>query len=161
MTVSHPDSACASKFGGFTYQPLQTATPPASKGIYVIRVSRPGAPISQILKGSHAAIERLRWPMVQKQARSRLDRLARIEECPIVYIGSAGTAESSRHTLKGRYDDFGGRHTVMFPLWTLLFHQWELEYGWVTDPAPALLEASLKTQYRQLHDGKLPALVAR
>ena len=161
MTANHPDSACATAFSSLTYAPLQTSSPPASKGVYVIRVSCLGVPIPQVLEASKATIRRLRWPMVEKKALSRLDRLARVEGCPILYIGSAGTAESSKHTLRGRYEDFGGRHTIMLPLWTLLYHQWALEYGWITDPAPSTLERNLKTMYRDLHGGKLPALVER
>ena len=161
MHANHPDSVCATTFDSFTYQPLQAASPPASKGVYVIRISRPGAPIPDVFRASKAAIERLRWPMVEKHAVSRLDRVARIADCPILDIGSAGTAESSKHTLKGRYEDFGGRHTIMFPLWSLLFHEWELEYGWVADSAAAQLEIRLKSRYRDIHEGKLPALVSR
>jgi len=49
----------------------------------------------------------------------------------------------------------------MYPLWALLYFGWELEYGWVEDEKPAELEETLKRRYRQVHRGKLPALVDR
>ncbi len=108
-----------------------------------------------------AAIRRLKWPMVEKMLLGRIPRLADLGECPLIYIGSAGTLAKSKNTLRGRHREFGYRHTAMYPLWTLLYFEWELEYGWRIVDNPGELEQQLKERYRGIHGGRLPALVAR
>lgn len=49
----------------------------------------------------------------------------------------------------------------MYPLWALLYFDWELEYGWLEDSNPASVEVNLKQSYKQNHAGKLPAIVDR
>jgi hypothetical protein len=145
----------------FTFQPIDKASPPAEKGIYVIRVAKAGQPIEGIIEAVKALTRQLHWPLVEKKALNRMRRLERIASCPILYIGAAGPSERSKHTLEGRYRDFAGRHTIMLPLWALAYFGWQLEYGWLATSSAAPQEASLKSQYRFLHAGNLPALVSR
>lgn len=107
------------------------------------------------------AITRLQWQVVIDKVCSKLSRLDAIGECPVIYIGSAGTRSESDNTLKGRYEEFADRHTAMYPLWALMYFGWELDYGWKTDAAPADLEKALKRKYRQQHHDLLPALTSR
>jgi hypothetical protein len=157
----HHDKQCRSLCRQFTFAPLQTAKPPRSKGVYIIRVLRRGKPTSAVIEGCIKAVAKLEWPMVEKKVTNRLQRLKRVSSCSVIYIGSAGTSEKSKHTLFGRYRDFTGRHTAMFPLWALLPSGWAFEYGWLEAPHPAEVEADLKERYRKLHKGSLPALVQR
>jgi len=154
-------ACCDELFSHFTFQDIRIATPPERKGVYIIRVKQRGNPIEKILQQVRTIVERLNWPQVSKKVLNRVGRLQKIDSCPVIYIGSAGTRQESEHTLKGRYADFSGRHTVMYPLWALLYFGWELEYGWAEEEKPAELEETLKRRYRQVHGGKLPALVDR
>jgi len=43
----------------------------------------------------------------------------------------------------------------------LLYFGWELEFGWKKSNRPKQEEEKLKIKYQKLHNGKLPALVAR
>ena len=90
---------------------------------------------------------------------SRIERLKRISQCPIIYIGGAGTQPGSRNTLKGRYTEFSGRHTAMYPIWILLYFGWKLQFGWKKTKQPENEEGEYKKKYRKAHQGKLPALV--
>jgi hypothetical protein len=155
------DVCCDGLFAAFTFEDIRLASPPAKKGVYVIRVRQTGAPVDEVLRRAAAAAQRLDWPLVGNKIASRTARLRRITQCPVIYIGSAGTRKTSKHTLKGRYGDFAGRHTVMFALWALLFWGWKLDYGWIQTDDPGAAEASLKNEYRRRHNGQLPALVAR
>jgi hypothetical protein len=155
------DDCCSDLFAGFTFQNIRTASPPNRKGVYVIRVRRRGQSPDDVLQQAAYAVDRLNWPLVGRKMSNRTRRLREITECPVIYIGSAGTRATSRHTLKGRYADFAGRHTAMYPLWALLYCGWDLEYGWKEQEDPAALEASLKQAYKQRHRDALPALVSR
>jgi len=157
---NHQDQACASLFAYFTFAPIQHAQPPKSKGVYVIRVVFRGQPVVDVRSAAENAVISLHWPMVEKKVCSRLSRMNRIAHCPIIYIGSAGTGDTSKHTLHGRYKDLSGRHTAMFPVWALLYHHWKLDYGWLEASATREMEAELKKGYLALH-GSLPALVQR
>ena len=61
----------------------------------------------------------------------------------------------------GPYEEFAGRHTIMYPLWALVASDWERAYGWCGADQAAQLEAYLKQCYKQQHDNNLPALVQR
>ena len=154
-------TCCDNLFSGFTFQDIRAATPPERKGVYVIRVKQRGEPVAEILQQVGKVIQHLDWPIVGKKMLNRIKRLEEIGSCPVIYIGSAGTLQGSKYTLKGRYHDFAGRHTAMYPLWALLYFGWDLEYGWVEEENSPGLEESLKHRYRESHRGKLPALVYR
>ncbi|HEY0605150.1 MAG TPA: hypothetical protein VGD58_19685 [Herpetosiphonaceae bacterium] len=157
----HDAASCDEIFSQFTFTDIRDAHPPAERGVYVIRVQKRGAPVPDVVQHAKAAIQRLNWEMAAKKMLSRIHRLEKIGECPLIYIGSAGTRADSRNTLHGRYQEFAGRHTIMFPLWALLYFGWDLEYGWKIENTPDTAEASLKQMYQAQHNGSLPALVHR
>ena len=152
---------CGNLFSDFKFKDIRMAQPPENKGVYVIRVKKRGSPIEEVVRRAKQVIDQLDWTIVSEKMFNRIERLENVKQCPVIYIGSAGTRSSSEHTLKGRYKDFGGRHTAMYPLWALLYFGWELEYGWKEEAQCARLEKSLKKSYKRAHKGKLPALVYR
>lgn len=154
-------TCCGDLFDGFCFQDLRCAEPPNTKGVYVIRVGRRGQPVGEIIACVKRLIGELNWPQVGDFVLRRVRRLERIGQCPVIYIGSAGTSSDSRNTLLGRYKEFSGRHTAMYPMWALLYFGWELEFGWLETDKAGDLEAKTKEGYRQKHDGKLPAIVER
>lgn len=159
--MAHQSSVCESLFRDFEFQPLRQANPPDRKGVYAIRVTRKGRDVKDILCEIDRLMEVLDWPILNTKIASRINRLSKIGDCRYIYIGSAGTSPTSRHTLRGRYKDFAGRHTAMFPLWALLYFGWELEYGWLPTDDSGAMERNLKSLYQNLHGGDLPALVHR
>ncbi|MBS7621430.1 hypothetical protein KEJ32_04895 [Candidatus Bathyarchaeota archaeon] len=101
------------------------------------------------------------WDFVKEFTLSRIERLDKIGNCTIIYLGSTGGQRGSKNTLKGRYREFSLRHTIMYPIWVLLYFNWKLEFGWKISVKPKQKEEELKINYRKLHNGKLPALVER
>jgi len=99
--------------------------------------------------------------MVSDHILSRIKRIENVSQCPVIYIGSAGTRQDSKNTLRGRYKEFSQRHTAMYPVWALLYFGWELDFGWEEGDSPRDAEDDLKQKYAILHSGKLPALVER
>lgn len=148
-------------FAGFKFTDIRDANPPNAKGVYVIRVRKEGRDTTKVIAQITKHVSQLNWPVVGNYLLNRIDRLKNINDCPIIYIGSAGTRRSSKHTLKGRYKDFSGRHTVMYPIWALLYSGWELEYGWKVSETPNQTEQELKVGYRSKHLDILPALTER
>ena len=61
----------------------------------------------------------------------------------------------------GPYEEFAGRHSIIYPVWALLASDWGLAYGWCVADQAEQLEAYLKQCYKQQHDNSLPALVQR
>ena len=157
----HHSVECQALFSTFKFEPLRSAEPPEKKGVYAIRIATRGRDVDAVVEEVASLLKVMDWPMLNKKVRSRLDRLRRIGECPYIYIGSAGPSASSKHTLWGRYKDFSGRHTAMFPIWALLYFGWRLDYGWVEGEASKSIEAALKSSYQKLHNGQLPALAHR
>ncbi len=155
------ETCCDDLLKGFTFDDIRRVKPPRKKGVYVVRVVKKGTAIEGVIEGAKQAIARLRWPSVEKKMSNRIARLSRIGQCPIIYIGAAGPGAKSKNALEGRYEDFSGRHTAMYPLWALLYFGWKLEYGYKEEIDPARAEDLLKQHYRQLHDNRLPALTGR
>ena len=153
-------NCCGELFDKFQFHDLTVAKPPNNKGIYAIRVKRRGKATSEILAQVEQLVEKLSWPPVGDFIRSRVSRLEGIGECPIIYIGSAGTRSESKNTLLKRYREFSHRHTAMYPVWALLCFGWELEFGWILEEEQtARVEAEIKKKYKQQHGNKLPAIV--
>jgi hypothetical protein len=148
-------------FADFTFEDIMKANPPEKKGVYVIKIKKRGMAPDKIISQLTTYITDLRWEMVEDYLTSRIARITNITECPVIYLGSAGTSHKSRHTLAGRYRDLASRHTAQYPLWALLYFDWELEYGWKVSDEPKELAAELKKKYRKRRKGKLPALVGR
>lgn len=152
-------NCCDDLFTKFTFQDLRSALPPNRKGVYVIRVKKEGSSVRQIVKQAKQLLQNLKWELVQNYILNRIRRLERIRQCPIVYIGSAGTQKHSKNTLKGRYREFSLRHTAMYPIWALLYFNWDLEFGWRETEDPGRVESQLKQQYKERHGNRLPAIV--
>jgi hypothetical protein len=153
---------CSNLFVDFAFQDLTSAKPPSEKGVYVIKVKRRGkASPQEMIEKTKKLILGISWDLVVEFVMSRVKRLDNIRNCPIIYIGSAGTQSGSKNTLKNRYEEFSNRHTAMYPVWVLLYFGWELEFGWKKSDRPKQEEEELKIKYQKLHDGKLPALVER
>jgi hypothetical protein len=124
-------------------------------------VKKEGRPVTEIVRQVKQLVKHLNWESVGKYTLDRISRLEKINRCPIIYIGSAGTHQNSKNTLKQRYQEFPGRHTATYPIGALLYFGWELELGWREEDNPGDVEKQLKRQYEQRHNNELPALVKR
>ena len=135
---------------------------PDKKGIYVIRTKEQGRNITEIIEQIKIPLEKLNWNLVAEYIEDRIRRLKNINvnKCPVIYMGSAGTTKTSKNTLRGRFDEFKTRHTIMYPLWLLIYFEWKLEYGWYLFEDPFGKEKNLKKKYKKIH-GSFPALVSR
>jgi hypothetical protein len=154
-------NCCNRLFSDFKFEDIRRSLPPKKKGVYIIRVKHIGTPPQKVVEQVKQVILALNWPLVGEKMLDRVKRIERVNQCPVIYIGAAGSQSSSKYTLHGRYKDFAGRHTAMYPLWALLYFGWELEYGWIEDESPATAESKLKERYKQEHGGSLPAFVYR
>jgi len=153
---------CKDLFTEFEFQDLRSASPPNKKGVYVIRIKKEGSSVIEIIEQIKQCIQNLNWKLVENYIFNRISRLKKIKQCPIIYVGSAGTHKGSKNTLKGRYEEFSRRHTAMYPIWVLLYFSWELEFGWKEEEDdPGRVESQLKQKYTERHKDKLPALVIR
>ena len=150
---------CEDLFTEFKFQDLRNAFPPNKKAVYVIRVKKEGSSVTKIVEQVKQLVKDINWKLVEKYILNRIGRLEKINQCPIIYIGSAGIYRDSRNTLKGRYKEFSMRHTAMYPIWALLYFGWELELGWEEKDDPGNVESQLKQKYTERHNNKLPALV--
>ena len=148
---------CDLLFTDFHWKDITAVVPGrdlSGEGVYVIRVSQRGAPVDNIVNSGRKLAETTGWGLLMKRVQSRLERLNRISDCPIIYIGKAPTG------FKGRFKDFVGRHVAMYPTWSLLWGGWKLDYGWLQDDMPDEKEKQLKDDYFRIHNC-LPALVIR
>lgn len=153
---------CNNLFDDFTFEDLTSAKPPDKKGVYVIRVkSKREVPLGDMIEKTRQLLSNIGWDLVTDFIMSRVKRLENIGNCPIIYIGSAGTRKESKNTLKNRYEEFANRHTAMYPIWVLLYFGWKLDFGWKISANPLHNENELKRNYQILHGGKLPALVEK
>jgi hypothetical protein len=145
---------CSNIFTDFTFEDLTNADPPNEKGVYVIKVkSKSEVPPNVMIEKTRQLLSGLNWYLVIEFIMSRVERLSKIGNCPIIYIGSAGGQRGSQNTLKGRYREFSLRHTAMYPIWVLLYFNWKLEFGWKRSIKPKQEEEELKIKYRKLHNG--------
>ncbi len=152
-------NCCEDLFTEFKFQDLRSASPPNKRGVYVLRVKKEGSSVKEIVEQLKQLVQNLNWTLVENYILNRISRLEKINQCPIIYIGAAGTHKDSKNTLKGRYKEFSMRHTVMYPIWALLYFGWELEFGWREEDDPGNVESQLKQKYIERHKNKLPALV--
>ena len=152
-------NCCSYLFAKFRFQDLRSAEPPSQKGVYVIRVKERGKNPKQIIAQVKLFLEKLNWEMVGDFVTNRMSRLDRIVDCPVIYIGA--NQKRGKNTLKDRYTELANRHTIMYPLWVLIYYGWDFEFGWRVAENPESLEKQLKQQYQGLHGGNLPSLVKR
>jgi hypothetical protein len=148
-------------FRDFEFDDITSAKPPDAKGVYVIRVRKPGMPPDEIIRNLRPHILHLGWKMAGKYLLDRIGRIEKIGDCPIIYIGSAGTNPGSRHTLAGQYRGLVNRHAIQFSIWALLYFGWELDFGWKAGENPKELEKDLKERYETRQRRIPPALVVR
>lgn len=159
--MADPLNCCNELFSDFKFCDLQDAEPPNRKGVYAIRIKKRGKDIKEIIAQSKQLINKVGWQLVSDFIFSRIERLERIDKCPIIYIGSAGTYSNSKNTLLKRYKEFSGRHTAMYPIWALIYFDWKLEFGWKEEKNAKKAEDKIKKLYKNQHGDKLPALVQR
>ena len=152
---------CDDLYTEFKFQDLVSAQPPKEKGVYVIRVRMRGEKTKTITDKVQRLVTGIRWELVENRVMSRVRRLERIGQCPVIYIGSAGTHPMSKNTLRDRYKELSSRHTAMYPIWALMYFGWELEYGWKVCADSKSGEMKIKKDYQKIHKDKLPALVER
>lgn len=149
---------CKNIFKEFIFTDLITAKPPDERGVYVIRIKARSLEVNEMLIKVEGLLEKFNWPFVKDFIRDRCYRLNNISKCNYIYIGRAGK-NNGKNTLEGRFDEFKTRHTIMYPLWVLIYFDWKLEYGYRIDENPIKLENFIKEQYKKLHNNQLPALV--
>jgi len=167
-SASDRSSCCLNLFNEFTFEDLTNAKPPGrkggkkGKGVYVIQIkSRASEAPEVIVRKVKQLVSGLKWKLVEDYVMSRIGRLIKIGPCPVIYIGSAGTQQQSKNTLKHRYAELASRHTAMYPIWALLYFGWKLKYGWKECENPLVEEERIKKRYKDLHQGKSPALVEK
>lgn len=150
---------CDVLFTDFHWKDLTTVAPsqdlPKKKGVYIMRVRQRGVPVNNIINSGRKLVGATGWSFLTKKVQSRLNRLNRISDCPIIYIGAAPEA-----SLKDRFRNLVDSHTAMYPTWGLLWGGWKLDYGWLQDDMPDKKERQLKEDYFRIHNC-LPALVIR
>jgi len=127
--------------------------------VYVIRIKHRGEDSKRIIGQVQLLVEKLDWKVIGDFFDNRIGRLSRIVDCPLIYIGA--NRNKGKNTLKDRYRELANRHTIMYPLWVLIYYDWDFEFGWQVTDNPQLLEKQLKQKYKELHRGNLPALVKR
>ena len=128
---------------------------PPLKGVYAIRIRKRGKPIERLIPRACKFVGAVEWPTFENHVVNRLERLKKITECPVIYIGAAPTS------LQSRYMDLcGRRHTAFYAIIALLFVGWELYFRWKEDREPLHRERQLKKKYSSIH-ANLPAIVRR
>ena len=152
---------CNQIFTKFQWADLASLNPkqiPKNKGVYVIRVRKRGKAVEEAISRVEAFLSETNWYPFMEHVSDRINRLKNIGSCPVIYIGAA---PSTKTGLRGRYVDLcGRRHTVFFPILTLLLAEWGLDFGWFETEQPKRYEERLKRLYLEIH-GSLPALVKR
>lgn len=158
-------NCCSNLFSKFEFQDLRAELPnneKNKKGVYVIRVKRRDKPVKEIVEQIKQFVRKINWKSAEDFILSRIKRLEMINQCPIIYIGSAGErakGKPSKVTLNKRRKQLSKRHTASYPIFALIYLGWELEFLWKEEVSPRDTEEQLKREYKEAHNGKLPALV--
>lgn len=151
---------CNHIFNNFSWVDLASITTLPNKkrveiGVYAIRIRKIGNDIIQVISDARKLSTKVEWKLFLEFFSDRIDRLERIVNCPIIYIGA------TNDSIQCRYEGLcGQRHTIFFPILALLINGWKLDFGWRLVDKPSEEEKSLKLQYKKIH-GVLPALVDR
>ena len=153
---------CQNLFQGFNNaEPIETANPPREKGVYVIRIKKAGNSdrLSETLSSLKLFFEKTEWERLRTWVGRRVARLNNYKEsdCDIIYIGCGGKQQKKQGSIFDRHDGFVTGHTVMYPLWILLYHGWKIDLGWRVDYNASQLENNLRHSYYDLH-GRYPIL---
>lgn len=89
----------------------------------MIRVIKRGESLIKVKLRLDEIILQAGWDELSRHVASRLVRIFRIKDCPLIYLGSTDN-------IKLRFKDLAGRrHTVFFPILTLMLSKWRLDYG--------------------------------
>jgi len=151
MSIQAQTNCCDNLLAEFKFENLTTAEPPDEKGVYAIRIKSRNEKTPQIMiEKTRQLVLHNRWKSVEGYIMNRVGRLKKITDCPIIYIGSAGTQAGSKNTIRGRHKEFCSRHTAMYPIWVLIYFGWELEFGWkAVAQNPKHGEEELKGKYKK------------
>ena len=145
-------------FRDFTLEHLMSARPPKQQGVCIIKIRKRGVAPEEIVRQLHQQIVFLP-PNLAKAGFRWIAGIRNITDCPVIYLGS--TRPHSTHTLRERYVSLLHRSSVQYPLWTLLYYGWEMDFGWRVSDNPSDDEAELRRKYAERRQGMLPALVHR
>ncbi len=152
---------CDQLFQGFLWSELsslKSSRLPGKPGVYVVRViERDVECLKERLKLLEELILETGWRELIGYVKPRLERVLKIGDCPVVYIGSSGNLQSRLQDLAGKC------HTAFYSILVLLVSKWRLDYGFKTLPSKKeaeRLEEELKRRYIACH-GRLPALVVK
>ena len=145
-------------FRDFTFEELTSARPPKQPGVCIIRVRKRGVVPEEIVRQLTRQIVFLP-PNLAKAGFRWIAGIRNITDCPVIYLGSTRT--HGKLTLQGRYVGLLHRSSFQYPLWTLLYYGWELDFGWRVSDSPEDDEADLRRKYADQRGGRLPALVRR
>lgn len=151
-------SRCGELVSGFRFFGLAAddppILPPRDNGVYGIRIARRGGPVGEVIEAVTSLLAPIVWARLKRSISTQISRLSAIGDCDLLYLGMAGE-------LYGRWDQLTWSHPAMVPLAALLYHGWQVEFGWLLSDNPAETEKHLKTAYRQTHRNRLPALMQR
>jgi len=147
-------------FSDFKFQNISNAHPPDKPGVFVIKIRKPGTDEIEIYNELISDFENIKWATMQDAYTNRLDKIVHMSNCPILYIGSAGTNMKSRQTLASHYHELAYCHPIQYYLWALLHYNWKLDFGWKVCDNPKKYAAEIKTMYVK-HHGQMPMMVER
>jgi hypothetical protein len=147
-------------FDDFNYQDIRNAHPPEKPGVFVIKVRMGGIDECDISNDLMGEIDKIKWKTMHYAFSHRLDQIVHMSNCPIFYIGYAGTNSKSRQTLAGKYRELAYCHPTQYYVWALLKYNWKLDFGWKVCDNPKKYAAELKTKFVK-HHGQMPLMVER
>jgi len=147
-------------FDDFTYKDIAHAKPPEKPGVFVIKTRKSGTDEIDINDELIGNFTNIKWKRMHSVFETRLDQIVHMSNCPILYIGSAGTSSKSRQTLASRYQELAYCHPITFSLWALLHYNWKLDFGWKVTDNPKKYADELKKNYVK-HHGQMPLMIER
>ena len=147
-------------FNDFKYQDIKSAHPPEKPGVFVIKVRKRGTDEIDISNELEGDLYEIKWKAMRYALSHRLDQIVHMSNCPILYIGHAGTNSESRQTLAGKYRELAYCHPTQYYVWALLKYNWKLDFGWKVNDYPKKYAAELKTEFVK-HHGQMPLMIER
>ena len=147
---------CDSLFDKFQWKDITTVDPkkdlPQTRGLYILRVRERGQSVEDVISSVPELLHEIHWPSLREYIKNRVTRLKQIGNCPVIYVGAG--------LLRDRFKAWQFCHTVMYPVWGLLWAGWKIDYGWLKHEKSQEGEKLLKQQYKNIHEC-LPALVVK
>ena len=159
---------CDGLFKGFKWGDLRRLSSkelPTKPGVYVLRlvVNEYVGPadlrerVGKAYSKASALLDKAGWRELSNYFGKRVERIRRIDpvKCPVIYIGATGKGTG---TLRSRFRDLAGlRHTIFYPVFSLILAGWDIDFGWTEAEDAFNVESRLKRQYIEVH-GDMPAL---